>query len=81
MLNLSKNITPEITIEETLHSRLRTEYRVDYVIGEIQFSGSVTEDAGGNLSFEPNWFIDNESEVYWDSNWEAIEDEILKVIP
>ena len=71
---------PEITFEQNYYSRLKTEYSVEYVFGEIQLSGSVTEDAGGNPSFEPSWFLDNESENYWDNNWELIETEIINFI-
>lgn len=70
---------PKITFEETYHSRLMT-YRVDYVLGEIQISGSVSEDAGGNMSFEPSWFFDKNSEEYWDANWEAIENAITNAV-
>lgn len=71
---------PEITFEQIYHSRLRTNYSADYVIGDIQFSGSVTEDASGNQSFEPSWFYDEKSEAYYAENWEQIEDDILNAI-
>ena len=32
------------------------------------------------LQFEPSEFVDAESSMYWDANWEQIEQEILNQI-
>jgi len=43
----------------------------------VCISGCVME-AFGNYRFEPSWFLDAESEAYWDDNWELLEDMIIE---
>ena len=53
---------------------------VDYVLGDVQISGRITTFHTGRcqeFSFEPSWFIDSNSEEYWNNHWEDIEQEIL----
>lgn len=59
-------------------------YSVEYVFEEdgimLQFSGSLIPFHTGrdyDYQFEPSWFQDDESENYYNENWEKIEDQIM----
>jgi hypothetical protein len=54
--------------------------KVYYVKGDIGFDGRLRKYHSGRANeyeFEPSYFNDEESEAYYDENWESIEEEIL----
>lgn len=58
-------------------------YTITTGLDTYEFSGKLTPyDSGRSIDYEfnPNQFVDDESEVYYDENWESIEDEILKAL-
>lgn len=71
----------DITIEK---SESRGLYDVYYVFQEndqmYQFSGRLIpyhSGRNGEYSFEPSWFADEDSENYYEDNWEMIEEQII----
>ena len=71
-------------IEIEISKNYKDEYNVTYVYQEddnfYQFSGNlVSYNTGRNTeyTFEPSWFMDDESEKFYSDNWEMIEDQIL----
>ena len=77
-------ITRDERDERRPQGKSKPTYSVEYVYREgdsmIQFSGSLNPYHTGRdteYEFEPSWFQDDESEQYYDENWEEIEDQIL----
>ena len=57
-------------------------YEVNYQFDDYEISGVLQKYYTGRANeyeFQPSWFADEESEKYYDENWEDIEDEILGV--
>lgn len=85
-LNESKE--PIIEIEETTDERspkknktYSVSYQLDTEDGFVDISGSlIIKNTGRNdeYFFEPDYFIDEYSEDYYDNNWEEIEEEIIR---
>lgn len=74
-------ITKDINDERNPYDTKIT-YSVDYQLtidGElIQISGTLAENRGGNYEFEDDgWWTDEESEAYWDENYEEVNDQIV----
>lgn len=75
---------PDIIIELNLDANGQPSeppiYNVNYAItidGEpLEITGHVFN-INGNNKFEPDSFLDQDSESYWDENWETISDQIL----
>jgi len=72
----------DITIEKI--EATKDMYDVSYVFQEddsmYQFSGSLIPYKTGRSEeyrFEPSWFMDEESENFYEENWEDIEEQIL----
>lgn len=80
------NIEIELIEDERFpKSKKAPKYSVNYqkeIDGEIfEIEGTLhPKDTGRNIEyyFEPNYYTDEASEIYYDENWEDIEDEILK---
>lgn len=54
---------------------------VELTNGDIHLSGTLSkknDGTGFNLEFEIDWFLNDESEKYWDDNWESIESVIIE---
>jgi hypothetical protein len=57
-------------------------YEVNYQFDDYEITGVLQKYYTGRANeyeFQPSWFADEESEKYYDENWENIEDEILNV--
>jgi hypothetical protein len=82
---LEINITKNEPDERAPSRNKAPKYSVDYVFKEdgimFQFSGSLNPyhtGRGFEYEFEPSWFQDDESETFYNDNWEKIEDQILQ---
>jgi hypothetical protein len=76
-LNQLEDDVKDITIEITKDDM--DEYSVNYQIDNIEIEGKLISYNSGRAKeykFEPS-FIDDETEEYYDENWEDIEEEIL----
>ena len=74
----AENGVSEIDIDSVLDNE--DEIKVYYVKGDIGFDGRLRKYHSGRANeyeFEPSYFNDEESEAYYDENWESIEEEIL----
>jgi hypothetical protein len=86
--NISNNkpvieITP-IKPDERSNKKNKEEYHVNYQITKngdlMEIEGILKPYHSGrsqDYEFEPNYFMDEKSEEYWDNNWDIIEDQIL----
>ena len=70
----------ELEIEiEKINGKYHVDYSFKHNGKEIEFSGSLNMYHSGRseeYEFEPSWFSDQESEDYYDRNWEKVEDQI-----
>lgn len=69
--NLTSTNVPEITIDDNM---VNYQLLVDDNLVEIEGTINNTHN---NLEFEPTYFSDSFSELYFDNNWEDIEQQIL----
>lgn len=64
----------------TINSNLHVTYSTTIGDVEIEFEGTLIPYNTGraiNYKFDPDWFADEESGVWFDEHWEEIEEEIL----
>lgn len=55
---------------------------VDIICGNFELSGYLEDSNTDNWehNFIPNWFADKESELWYDQNWEEINDQVRKAV-
>lgn len=69
---------PKIEIESTTNGR----FAVDFTLGDIQISGSLIPfETGRTTDYEfetDGWYVNDESEEYYDEHYEKIEAQIME---